>query len=33
MAAGDPLLLEEVLLRHERLRLFVMHDARTTARA
>ena len=25
MAAGDPLLLEEVLLRHKRLRLFVMH--------
>jgi len=25
MAAGDPLLLEDVLLRHKRLRLFVMH--------
>lgn len=25
MAAGDPLLLEEVLLRHKRLRVFVMH--------
>jgi hypothetical protein len=25
MAMGDPLLLEEVLLRHKRLRLFVMH--------
>lgn len=25
MALGDPLLLEEVLLRHKRLRLFVMH--------
>jgi hypothetical protein len=25
MAAGDPLLLEDVLLRHPRLRLFVMH--------
>jgi hypothetical protein len=25
MAAGDPLLMEEVLLRHKRLRLFVMH--------
>jgi len=25
MAAGDPLLLEEVLLHHKRLRLFVMH--------
>jgi hypothetical protein len=25
MAAGDPLLLEGVLLRHKRLRLFVMH--------
>ena len=25
MTAGDPLLLEEVLLRHQRLRLFVMH--------
>jgi predicted TIM-barrel fold metal-dependent hydrolase len=25
MAAGDPLLLEEVLLRHKKLRLFVMH--------
>jgi len=25
MAAGDPLLLERVLLRHKRLRLFVMH--------
>jgi hypothetical protein len=25
MAFGDPLLLEEVLLRHKRLRLFVMH--------
>ena len=25
MALGDPLLLEEVLLRHQRLRLFVMH--------
>lgn len=25
MAAGDPMLLEEVLLRHRRLRLFVMH--------
>jgi predicted TIM-barrel fold metal-dependent hydrolase len=25
MAAGDPLLLESVLLRHKRLRLFVMH--------
>jgi predicted TIM-barrel fold metal-dependent hydrolase len=25
MAVGDPLLLEEVLLRHKRLRLFVMH--------
>jgi hypothetical protein len=25
MAAGDPLLLERVLLRHQRLRLFVMH--------
>jgi hypothetical protein len=25
MAAGDPMLLEEVLLKHKRLRLFVMH--------
>jgi len=25
MAYGDPLLVEEVLLRHKRLRLFVMH--------
>jgi predicted TIM-barrel fold metal-dependent hydrolase len=25
MALGDPLVLEEVLLRHKRLRLFVMH--------
>ena len=25
MAVGDPLLLEEVLLRHKRLRVFVMH--------
>jgi hypothetical protein len=25
MAAGDPMLLEEVLLRHKRLRLYVMH--------
>jgi len=25
MAFGDPMLLEEVLLRHKRLRLFVMH--------
>lgn len=25
MAAGDPLLLEDVLLKHKRLRLFVMH--------
>jgi hypothetical protein len=25
MTAGDPLLLEEVLLRHKRLRLFIMH--------
>jgi predicted TIM-barrel fold metal-dependent hydrolase len=25
MAAGDPLLLEGVLLRHKRLHLFVMH--------
>jgi predicted TIM-barrel fold metal-dependent hydrolase len=27
MAAGDPLLLEEVLLRHRQLRVFVMHAA------
>lgn len=27
MAMGDPLLLEDVLLRHKRLRLFVMQPA------
>ncbi|MBA3888500.1 MAG: amidohydrolase family protein, partial [Acidobacteria bacterium] len=25
MAAGDPMQLEEVLLRHKRLRIFIMH--------